>query len=267
MRKPLGREGRPSHELWGSSHSCVRVLSSASPAAPSPRRGLMRVRGVAGIEGSLVIVYTCFSCLWVQDFAERNNIIVRRSECVSVTPRGMHIPGAENGQVALFSTLHPLPDRHEQDGVSMEVQELLLARGEVTDGHRFFSFHPHLLQRRQVSDGADDEPARIFEADEASVEQVVDAGCEQQPVFSVEPLFVVGIPPWLAVTSHEVGRPVYPCDPAPSFMLKHTLLEEPLASPGTDDGLSICFGDGDVLCDGDRRQLFSPVGASYFCRS
>jgi len=38
-------------------------------------------------------------------------------------------------------------------------------------------------------------------------------------------------------------------------MLRHTLLEEPLASPGTDDGLSICFGDGDILCDG----LLQPV--------
>jgi len=87
----------------------------------------------------------------------------------------------------------------------VEIQETLLAAGERANVDCFRSVDTHAEQGWPVRHGRDDEPAAVLEADETAVEQVVDAGCQKQAVFTVEALLVAGIPPGLAVTGDQVN--------------------------------------------------------------
>ena len=57
-----------------------------------------------------------------------------------------------------------------------------------------------------MSDRGDDELAVVFEANEASIEQMIDARRQQQAIFAVEPLLVGRVPPRLAMAGDQVDR-------------------------------------------------------------
>jgi hypothetical protein len=87
------------------------------------------------------------------------------------------------------------------------------------------------------------EVAGILEADEAPVEKVVDAGCQQQTIFSIQTLVVRRMPLGLAVPGDEVNRVLDCRDPASPLDLHHALLEQVLPAPGPDDRVPICVSD------------------------
>src|SRR5688572_6781716 len=76
-----------------------------------------------------------------------------------------------NSRIAASST-----DRLKQDGVSVKVEELFLAAGEPTSVNSPRSVDAHLLERRMMSDGRDDEPSVVFEANEPAIEEVINTG-------------------------------------------------------------------------------------------
>ena len=57
----------------------------------------------------------------------------------------------------------------------MEIQELPLAAGESADIDGFGRVDAHSLERGTVSDGRDYELAVVLEADEATIEEMIDA--------------------------------------------------------------------------------------------
>jgi len=71
------------------------------------------------------------------------------------------------------------------------------------------------------------------------IEQVIDAGRQQQPVLPVDTLLVRRIPPGLAVAGHKVNRVLDSGDPAPLFDLHHPLFEQALPAPCPDDCLAL----------------------------
>jgi hypothetical protein len=72
----------------------------------------------------------------------------------------------------------------------MEIEIGPLALREATDIDDAPRLDAHALERRQVRDRREDEITMVFEADESPIEQVINAGRQQQSVFSVEALFV-----------------------------------------------------------------------------
>src|SRR5262249_7433526 len=98
-------------------------------------------------------------------------------------------------------------DRPQQYGVSVKVEEPALAGRKAADVDEPVGLNAHAFQRRRVRHGRDDQDARVLEADEAAVEQVVDGGRQQQSVFAVQPLLVRAVAPRLAVAGDKVLRP------------------------------------------------------------
>ena len=86
----------------------------------------------------------------------------------------------------------------------MEVEKPPLALGESADVNDLLRLDAHSLKGRPVSDRGHDEVAGILEADEAPVEQVVDAGRQQQSILPIEALVIRRVPPGLAVACHKV---------------------------------------------------------------
>ena len=76
------------------------------------------------------------------------------------------------------------------------------------------SFDAHALQRGPVRDGRHDQSSIVLEADEATIEEVIDPRGEEQAILAVQSLLVGGIPPWLAMTCHQVRGVFDAGDPA-----------------------------------------------------
>ncbi len=72
----------------------------------------------------------------------------------------------------------------------MEIQELFLTAGEAADIDRTFDINAHALERRSIGDWRDDEFAVVVEADEPTIEEVIDAGRQEEAVLAVEPLLI-----------------------------------------------------------------------------
>src|SRR5260370_858088 len=92
----------------------------------------------------------------------------------------------------------------------------------------------------------DDEIARILEPDEAPVEKMVDARCQEQTVLSVQPFYVGGVSPRFAMAGHQMAEIVHARNAAGGFDLHYALLEKTLADSCTNDGLAICLGHGNI---------------------
>ncbi len=76
--------------------------------------------------------------------------------------------------------------------------------------------------------GGDNKFTVVFESNKSSVEQVIDRRRQQQSVFAVEALFVIGISPGFAVTSTQVLFSVYTRNSARTLKRHYTLLEKTL---------------------------------------
>jgi hypothetical protein len=102
----------------------------------------------------------------------------------------------------------------QQHRVPVKVEKPPLTLGESADVDDALRLDTHALKRRHVCNRRHDEVAGILEADEAPVEQVVDAGRQQQSVLPIEPLIVRRVPPRFAVAGHKVNWVLDSCDPA-----------------------------------------------------
>ena len=69
----------------------------------------------------------------------------------------------------------------------MKVEKPPLALAESADVDDALRLDTHALEGRLVCDRRHDEVAGILEADEAPVEQVIDAGRQQQSILPIEP--------------------------------------------------------------------------------
>ena len=76
-----------------------------------------------------------------------------------------------------------------------------------------------------MSDWGDDQVPLGSEADETTVKEMVDAGCEKQTILSVKAFLVIAIPPRLAMASSEMNWIIDVGDPAMVLNLHHTLLK------------------------------------------
>jgi hypothetical protein len=72
----------------------------------------------------------------------------------------------------------------------VKVEKLSLALCESPDVDDALRLDAHTLERKPVGDRRHDEVTGIREADEAPVEQMVDAGRQQEPILSIEALFI-----------------------------------------------------------------------------
>ena len=125
----------------------------------------------------------------------------------------------------------------------MELQEVPLALGKPADIHGAAGIDTHALQRRQMRHRRDDEATAVLKANEAAIEQVVDAGRQEQAVFAVQTLVVRLVAPGLAGAGNQVDRVVDLRDPTSPLDLHHALLEQALSATGPDDRFAICVPD------------------------
>jgi hypothetical protein len=91
------------------------------------------------------------------------------------------------------------PGRPRQDRIPMEVEKPALSLGETAHVDHLPGLNAHPLQRSVMRDRRDYEITGVLETDESSVEQVVNAGRQQQTVLSVQAFLVRGIAPRLAM--------------------------------------------------------------------
>ena len=98
-----------------------------------------------------------------------------------------------------------LPRRPQQHRVPMEVEVRPLPLGEPAHVDDALRLDPHAFERRQVRDRRDDQIPGVLEADDAPVEQVIDAGGKQQSVLPVEALVVPGVALPQAMAGDEVN--------------------------------------------------------------
>lgn len=67
----------------------------------------------------------------------------------------------------------------------MKIQELSLAAGEPSHINNPLSYYAHSLERRTMSNRRDYEVSIVLEAEEPSIEEVINARCQEQPIFAV----------------------------------------------------------------------------------
>jgi hypothetical protein len=111
----------------------------------------------------------------------------------------------------------------------MKVKEPLLPIYEVTNINRLGQVDAYTQQGWMVSHRRDDEPVVVFKADEASIEEVVDAWREQQTVFTIESLLVSGITPGLGVAGDKMDRIIDAGDATAGFDLGNSFFEQALS--------------------------------------
>jgi hypothetical protein len=75
----------------------------------------------------------------------------------------------------------------------VKIEELLLAARKSTHVHNRLCVDAHSVERRTVRHWGDEEGTVVLETNEASIEQMINAGREQQTILSVEALFVAGV--------------------------------------------------------------------------
>ena len=129
----------------------------------------------------------------------------------------------------------------------MKIEELLLAAGESSHVDNLRGVDAHSLEGWTVSDRRDDELSVVFEANEPTIEEMINARRQQQAIFAVESLFVGRVPPRLAVTCNKVHRIFDAGDAASCFDLAHPILEQALSIPRTDNRQPIGFSDGGIV--------------------
>lgn len=93
----------------------------------------------------------------------------------------------------------------------------------------------------------DYQPATIFEPNKAPVEQVIDAGGQQQPVFAIQSLYVGGIPPGLAMARNQVDRVLDARYSTLGLNLTGAVFKKPLPLSGFDQGRAFDFGYRSVI--------------------
>ena len=89
----------------------------------------------------------------------------------------------------------------------------------------------------------------VLEADEATIEEVIDRRSEEKAILAVQPLLVGGIPPWLAMTCHEVRGVFDAGDPTSAFDPRHAITEQPLPTPRPNEREPIGLGNARVFLD------------------
>ena len=92
----------------------------------------------------------------------------------------------------------------KEDCVPVKVQELLLAAGEPAHIHNPNRINAHSLERGTMSNRRDYKLSAILEADEPTIEEMINARRQKEAILAVQPLFVGRVSPWLAVTGYQV---------------------------------------------------------------
>jgi hypothetical protein len=82
----------------------------------------------------------------------------------------------------------------------MEIEKLLLTARERTNIDGLGCIDPHSLKRGVMRNRRNNQPPVVFKADEAAIEQVIDAGRQQQSVLAVQPFLIGRVAPWLTMT-------------------------------------------------------------------
>src|ERR1035438_4958652 len=104
------------------------------------------------------------------------------SAAKSSSPPGADRSGIQNGSPGPSSLCRGGPQHYL---VPMEVEKPPLALGESADVNDLLRLDAHSLKGRPVGDRGPREVAGILEADEAPVEQVIDAGRQQQSILPI----------------------------------------------------------------------------------
>lgn len=133
----------------------------------------------------------------------------------------------------------------------MVVQVLALHRAESTHGGWCLRIHTHHSQGIAVCDGRDDHLAVVRKRDEAAIEEVVDGRGQQEAVLSVQPFFIAGIPPGLAVARPQVFLAGDVGDAARMLNCHHSAFEQALPSASQHDGCALRF----LIVWGERTQI------------
>lgn len=101
----------------------------------------------------------------------------------------------------------------------MKVKKPPLALGEPTDVHYAAYLDAHAQQRRTMRQRRDNQCSVVLEADEPTIEQLIDARREQEPVLAVERSLVFSrgraytrraSSRWALYLSRNNGRPLDP---------------------------------------------------------
>ena len=103
------------------------------------------------------------------------------------------------------------------------------------------SLYAHPVQRGSMCDWRDNQPTAVLEADETSIEQVIDARRQQQAVLAVQAFLVARISPRFAVACPQMGGIIKKGDSASMFNPHDPLLEQSLTLPSNDQLLPFSF--------------------------
>src|SRR5690606_13975980 len=127
--------------------------------------------------------------------------------------------------------------RLEKDAFAVERQVRLLSFREGTHIATQCILQAHQSQGLAVGHWRYQYLSIVLEAYEASIEQMVNVGRQQQPVISVQPLLVARVTPRLAVTGAEVLNLIHLCHATATLDSLHVLLEQALPAARHHDGL------------------------------
>src|SRR5512134_2478606 len=125
-------------------------------------------------------------------------------------------------------------NRLKQDSVPMKIEELLLAAGEPSHIDDPCRVDAHAFKRGTMSNRGDYELAIVLKADEATIEEMINAWSQEQSILAVQSLLVRRVPPGLAVTGDEVHGVLNAGDAAAGFNPGHPFSEQALSIPGPD---------------------------------
>jgi hypothetical protein len=107
----------------------------------------------------------------------------------------------------------------------MEIEKLLLTACERANIDGLGRIDPHSLKRGVMRNRRNNLPPVVFKADEAAIEQVIDARRQQQSVLAVQSFLIGRVAPWLTMARDQMNGIFHPCDPASGLDLAHPLLE------------------------------------------
>ena len=107
----------------------------------------------------------------------------------------------------------------------MKIQELFLAAAEPAHIGNRRCVYARSLERGIMSDRGNYELPVILEANEPTIEEMIDARCQQQSVLGVQALFVVRVSPRFTVARAQIGGILNEGDSASVFNPHDALLE------------------------------------------
>src|ERR1700730_642047 len=117
------------------------------------------------------------------------------------------------------------PDRFEQHVVSVEIEKLLLTVSERANINSPGRIDPHAPKRGVIRNRRNNQPPVVFESDESTIEQVIDARRQQQSVLAVQSFLIGCVAPRLTMARDQMNGIIYTCDPASGLDLAHPILE------------------------------------------